>query len=184
MSNGATVLFRFTIELSDVDRGVYETLDFRVAMHPSESFQYLLTRVFAFALNRQPGLEFSKSGLGDPEGPAIMVSQGDGRIELWIEIGNPSTKKLHKASKSAEKVKVYTYKDPRLLVREAQSKEIHRANEIDVIAFESQFLDRLSRDLPRDVKWSLLVNEDVITVTTNQSTESMEIKRVKLGAEP
>ncbi|MGH9750400.1 MAG: YaeQ family protein, partial [Candidatus Polarisedimenticolia bacterium] len=32
----------FDIELADADRGVYETLELRVARHPSESVEYLL----------------------------------------------------------------------------------------------------------------------------------------------
>ena len=46
MALGATV-HRFQIDLSDVDRGVYEALDLRVARHPSESVPYLLTRTLA-----------------------------------------------------------------------------------------------------------------------------------------
>ena len=37
----------FDISLSDVDRGCYETLALRVARHPSESEEYLVTRVLA-----------------------------------------------------------------------------------------------------------------------------------------
>ena len=44
-------LYRFKIELSDPEKAAYLSLDFRIAQHPSESLQYLLTRVFAYALN-------------------------------------------------------------------------------------------------------------------------------------
>ena len=45
----ATV-YAFDIQLSDVDRGVYETLSLRVARQPSETAEYLLTRVLAYCL--------------------------------------------------------------------------------------------------------------------------------------
>ena len=38
------------IELADIDRGVYTTLDLRVARHPSETEEFLLTRVLAYCL--------------------------------------------------------------------------------------------------------------------------------------
>ena len=38
-------IYNFDVELADNDRGVYESLDLRVAMHPSESPDYLATRV-------------------------------------------------------------------------------------------------------------------------------------------
>ena len=56
-----STLYRFRIDLTDIDRGVYETLDLRLAMHPSESETYLVTRVLAYALNYASDLEFSKA---------------------------------------------------------------------------------------------------------------------------
>ena len=65
------MLYRFLIDLSDVDRNIYQTLDFRIAQHPSEIPAYLLTRVLAYALQYQEGLEFSAAGLSDPDAAAI-----------------------------------------------------------------------------------------------------------------
>ena len=55
-----STLFRFRIDLTDIDRGVYRKLDFRIAMHPSESETFFVTRVLAYALNAQDDLQFSK----------------------------------------------------------------------------------------------------------------------------
>ena len=49
MAQGAT-LYNFDIELTDTDRGVYESLGLRVARHPSESEEYLVARVLAYLL--------------------------------------------------------------------------------------------------------------------------------------
>lgn len=129
MGNRAT-LYRFRIELSDVDRGIYEPIDFRAALHPSETPRYLLTRAIAFALNHQEGIEFAPGGISDTEEPAIRVKTLDGRTLQWIEIGNPATKKLHKASKSGAVVKVYAHKDPASLVKELRESDVHRKDEI------------------------------------------------------
>jgi uncharacterized protein YaeQ len=43
MALSATV-YHVQIDLSDVDRGVYESLDLRVARHPSETMRYLLSK--------------------------------------------------------------------------------------------------------------------------------------------
>ena len=110
--SAATTLFRFRIELSDVERNVYTTLDFRVAMHPSETPLYLMTRVLAYALNSgEEGLqrlEFSPGGLSNPDAPSIQVLSPTGTSLLWIEIGNPSARKLHRAAKASRRVRVYT----------------------------------------------------------------------------
>ena len=43
----SSTLYRFQIELSDIDRGVYESLDWRVACHPSEDSERMVVRVLA-----------------------------------------------------------------------------------------------------------------------------------------
>lgn len=57
MALGATI-YIFNVELADSDRAVYETLNLRVAQHPSETTDYLLTRVIAYCLEYAEGIVF------------------------------------------------------------------------------------------------------------------------------
>lgn len=183
MSN-APILFRFRIALSDVDRGVYEDLDLRTAKHPSESMDYLLSRIIAYCLNytdRDQGLEFTAAGLSDPDGPALQVKEPNGNVTLWIEIGNPSPRKLHRASKAVGNVKVYTYKDPRLLLREFAKETIHDLDKIEIVAINAKFLAALATDLPRDVRWQVLHHEGVLTVSAADKSEQVDLLRVRTG---
>jgi uncharacterized protein YaeQ len=61
MALTATV-YTFDVAVNDVDRGVYETLAIKAARHPSESEDYLLTRVLAYCLEYTEGISFSKGG--------------------------------------------------------------------------------------------------------------------------
>lgn len=179
MSKGST-LYRFKISLSDVDRSVYETLDFRVAKHSSESNDYLLTRVLAYALNFKGGLEFSQ-GLAVPDDPAIRLLGENGSISQWIDIGNPSARRLHKASKAAKAVRVYTYKDPDILIREAQGEDIHRAQEIEVFSIDHRFLETLASTLGRENIWTLIHNDGEIMITIGDETHSTPIHAHRLS---
>jgi uncharacterized protein YaeQ len=80
MAQGATIHV-FQIELANSDRGVYETLDLRVACHPSEAADHLLARVIAYCLEYTPGIGFSK-GLSDPDEPAIAVRTHKDPVQL------------------------------------------------------------------------------------------------------
>lgn len=173
------VLYRFQIEVSDIDRGFYESLDFRVAQHPSEAFPYLLSRVLAYCLTYQEGLEFSPGGLGDPEAPALRKLGGHGVVELWIEIGNPSVRKLHKASKTAKEVVVFTYKNPEVLLAEINGGDVHRANELQITAFDFDFLESLGRSLEKNNRWSLLVQQGQLDITIGDTTFSTEARKVR-----
>ena len=96
-------IYNVDIDLADQDRGVYETLALRVARHPSESEDYLWTRVLAYAIEFGDGIEFSRGGLSDPDQPAIVVRDLTGRITSWIEVGAPDAARLHKAAKAASR---------------------------------------------------------------------------------
>src|SRR6266536_1037746 len=103
MAQTAT-LYSFDIELADVDRWIYESLAFRVARHPSETEDYLLTRVLAYCLEYTQGIQFSAQGLSGPEETALAVRDPTGALRVWIDIGLPDAARLHKASKAAPRV--------------------------------------------------------------------------------
>ena len=83
MAQTAT-LYSIEIDLADADRHVYETLALRVARHPSESEEYLVARVLAYALEFTDGIAFSSGGLSDPDEPPISVRDLTGSLRVWI----------------------------------------------------------------------------------------------------
>ncbi len=168
-------LYRFQIELSDIPRGIYETLDFRVAQHPSEALPYMLTRVLAYALNTQEGLAFAPTGLHDPDAAAISIDSPNGGFELLIEIGSPSARKLHKATKTARNVKVYTYKNPESLMTEIRTEKVHRAEEIEVFSLAPAFLTQLGEVLKRDNRWAILFDDGTISVQVGDTSIAGEL---------
>ena len=110
-------IYNFTIGLSDVDRAVYESLALKVARHPSETEEHLLTRVLAYCLEFAEGIGFSR-GISDPDEPALSVRDLTGALKTWIDIGSPDAARLHKAAKAAPRVAVYTHKDPAQIQRQ------------------------------------------------------------------
>ena len=171
------MLYRFQIELSDVDRANYQSLDFRISQHPSETPPYLLCRVLAYALSYQEGLEFSPSGLSDPEAPALKANGKHDEVEIWIEIGNPSAKKLHKATKNAARVRVYTYKNPEVLIDEIQKNNVHRAQDIEIFSFEPLFLKQLEDQLQKNNHWSILHQQGHLEIDANGVSVASDLKK-------
>ena len=172
-----STLYRFQVDLSDIDRGVYEILDFRAAMHPSESLLYLVTRVLAFVLNSGESVAFSPEGLSDPDAPCIRSLDTNGTTLIWIEIGNPSARKLHKAAKGAKQVKVYTYKDPVLLLKELAGAQVHRAEDLEIYSLSPKFLESLAATLERNNSWTVIHHEQALTVTMGEKSFQAELFR-------
>jgi uncharacterized protein YaeQ len=157
MALGATI-YNFDVELSDTDRQTYESLALRVARHPSESEEFLVARVLAYLLEFAEGIEFSR-GVSDPDEPAIAVRDLTGAITSWIDIGTPDAARLHKASKSAGRVAVYTHKDPAQFLKQLAGERIHRADALELYAFDRRFVAELVSRLERRLAFSLSVTD-------------------------
>jgi uncharacterized protein YaeQ len=155
MAIGATV-HTFSINLSDVDRAVYETLELKVARHPSETLDYLVTRVLAYCLEYGEGISFSK-GLGDGDEPAIWIHDLTQRLTAWIEVGSPEPEKVHKARKAAPRVAVYAHRNVEFVARKLVGAGIHRAEEIPIYSFDRPFLEGLAAAVERRTALDLSV---------------------------
>lgn len=163
-------MYHFQITLSDVDRGVYEALDLRVARHPSETMRYLVTRTLAYCLSYEDGIAFSKGGLSSAEEAPVSIRDATGTLRAWIDVGSPSAERLHKASKAAERVALFTHVELPLLLREASARPIHQLERIAVHRFEVEFLDTLDRKLDKNSKFEVVRTEGQLYVTIGGET--------------
>ena len=157
-------IYNFDVELADTDRHVYETLAVRMARHPSESEEYLIARLLAYLLEFTEGIEFSR-GVSTPEEPAIAVRDLTGVMKTWIDIGTPDADRLHKASKLAERVVVYTHKDPTQFVKQLAGRKIHNARALELYAIDRAFVSGLVTRLERRLAFSLSVTERELFVS-------------------
>jgi uncharacterized protein YaeQ len=179
MALGATV-YTLDIDLSDSDRGVYETLALRVARHPSESDDYLVARVLAYCLEYTEGIAFSRGGLSDADEPAISVRDLTGALRAWIDIGTPDAARLHKACKLAPRVAVYTHKDPTQLLRNLSGERIHRAEALELYALDRALVSSLVAKLERRMAFALSINERELYVSIGDDTLTGVARRCAL----
>ena len=168
MARTATI-YHLRLELSDIDRGVYESLDFRVAQHPSEGADRLVARVLSYALLYEERLEFGR-GLSDVEEPALIVRDLTGQLVHWIDVGTPSAERIHLASKKAQKVTIVCHKGESSLAREMSRRQIHNAEAISVIYLDPTLVADLAGVLERNADWILVHNEGEVSVTVGDSS--------------
>src|SRR3954453_9679189 len=170
-------IYNFDIDLADADRGVYESLALRVARHPSEAEEYLLTRVLAYAMEFADGIEFSR-GLSDPDEPAIAIRDLTGAIRAWIDIGTPDAARLHKASKAAARVVVYTHKQPEQFLKQLAGERIHRAGELELYALDRGLVAALAARLDRRVAFSVSITDRELYLSIGTDTLTGAVTRL------
>ncbi len=175
----SATVYHVTLELSDIDRGVYETLDFRVAQHPSEGIDRVVTRVLAYALLYEEGLEFGR-GLSDADEPALWTHDLTGRLLHWVDVGTPSADRLHVAAKKAERVTIVCHRGEEALARETQKRKLHRAEHVRVLLIEPRFVDEVASMMKRTNQWTLVYSDTMISLSSGDVTLTGVVNEVAL----
>ena len=147
MAQTATI-YVLNIDLADSDRGVYESFELRIARHPSETAEYMLTRVLAYCLEYCEGIVLTE-GVSSGDEPALLVRDLTGKITAWIEVGMPDAARLHRGSKLAGRVAVYTHRDTRQLLAQLAGEKIHRGADIPIRAFDRTIMEELAGAMDR-----------------------------------
>lgn len=167
-------IYNLDIELSDIDRGVYETIALRVARQPSETAEYMLTRVLAYCLEHTEGIALTE-GVAAGDEPAVIVRDLTGRTTAWIDVGMPDAARVHKASKLAGRVAVYTHRDPKQLLAQWAGQRIHNVADIPIFAFDRALIEAIASRLERRSTVSLAITERHMYIELDGWTSSMPI---------
>ena len=173
-------IYNFTIDLSNIDRNCYETLELRVACHPSESPEYLVTRILAYCLEYTEGIAFTQ-GIAAGDEPAIWVRDLTGAVLAWIEVGLPDADRLHRGSKQAQRTAVYTHRDVTQFVAQLANKKIHKADQLPIYAFDRYFIDDFAKRIDRRTSFSLSVTEGQLYLEIDGTSLSTAIIEHRIG---
>ena len=179
MALSATI-YNFDTELADIDRGVYETLALRLARHPSETPEFMLTRWLAYCLEYTQGIEFTE-GVSAGDDPAVIVRDMTGRVTVWIEVGMPDAARLHRGSKLAGRAAVYTHRNVAKVLDGLNGKQVHRAAEIPVYELETGFIENVAAVLQRREKISLSITERQMYIDVSGRTFATTVVEHRFG---
>ena len=180
MAAGA-VVYNFAVQLADVDRGVYEELSLRVARHPSETDEYMMTHVLAYCLEYEEGIVFSEGISSTKTEPAVLVRDMTGRLTTWIEVGAPDAERLHFGSKLADRTTVYTHRDPEKVIAAWAGKRIHQLDRITVQSFDPGFVDDAVSALERRTTMTVSRSDGQLYLDINGSSLSTVVHVRELG---
>jgi uncharacterized protein YaeQ len=174
-------IYNFTIDLADMDRSVFETLDLRVARHPSETVEYMLVRVLAYCLEFQEGVELT-GGVSSGDEPAVLVRDLTGKVTAWIEVGMPDAARLHRGMKLAGRAAVYTHRDTRQLLANLAGAKIHRVDEIPIRAFDRSAIENLAAQLDRRTSLAISVSDADLFVSMGQQTFTLAMTEHRISS--
>ncbi|MHB0775907.1 YaeQ family protein [Halomonas sp. WWR20] len=169
--------YKIELSLTDLDRGVYDNQRFTVARHPSETEERLVVRLLAHALWYGEQLAFGR-GLSEVDEPALWEKSLDGRILHWIEVGQPDAERLTWCSRRAERVSLLTYGSLRVWESKVLS-AVASLNNLHIAALPQEPLAELARELPRGLKWNLMISEGTLFVTDERGQHELQPQWLK-----
>ncbi len=181
MSLKATI-YKASVQLSDIDRGVYGDFPVTLARHPSETDERMLIRLLAFALN-QPAdsdrgpLEFAKD-MWEADEPSLWQKDYTGRIAHWIEVGQPDEKRLLRASARVDRVSVYSFSTSTPIWWKGLASKLTRAGNLTVWQIPAEQSQALAALAQRSMELQVTVQDGDIWI--GDGTRSIEVAPVRL----
>ena len=112
----------------------------------------------------------SRAASRDTQEPAIAIRDLTGTLRAWIDVGAPDAARLHKASKLAGRVAVYTHKDVGQVIRNLQGERIHRAEALELYALDRSLVAALAARLERRMAFSISINERELYISIGPYT--------------
>jgi uncharacterized protein YaeQ len=157
-------IYKFNINLSDLDRQYYDTLNLTVAQHPSETTERMIARVLAYSLNAQESLSFTK-GLSEPAEPDICLRTLDDQLAMWIDVGEPAVDRIKKATRLAHAVKVYSF-NSKSVTWWQQAQPAYSQLSASIFRFDPESIKTLSAFVTRTMDMSVTISGDSVFVAT------------------
>ena len=179
MALGATIC-KAELNIIDMDRHYYQQHSLTIAQHPSETDQRLMVRLLVFALHASESLSFT-NGLSTDDEPDLWQKSLSDDIELWIELGLPSEKRLKKACGRSQQVIVYTYGSAAMWWKQMQP-QIARFKNISVYQLQPEITEILQTLKQRNLDIQVSIqDQEVAWYSENQSLSF--IPEIKIKAE-
>jgi len=163
-------IIKIDLQVNDMDRNYYQSHALTLAQHPSETDLRAMVRLLAFVLYADPRLEFGK-GLSTEDEPDLWQKDLTGRIERWIEVGQPDEARLRKASGRAEQVVVLNYSGRSAdLWWEKNAAALERIRNLTVLDLPSETGEAIATDVQRNMQLQCLIQDGHVQWLNGENT--------------
>lgn len=172
-------IYKVNIELANMDRNYYDSLQLTLAQHPSETEQRLMVRLICYILNAHPDLQFGK-GVSDEDEAAIWQINYSDEIALWIELGQLDEKRIKKACNKAAKVKLYCYGSSANTWWSQTQSALQKFPKLSIEQFDTNTTNALVKLLSRNMEFQCSIQDDQLWLSCGDETLLIETNTLKL----
>jgi len=171
-------IYKANIELADMDRNYYDSLQLTLAQHPSETDQRFMVRLICFILNAHNDLQFGK-GVSDEDEAAIWQINYSDEIALWIELGQIDEKRIKKACNRAAHVKLYCYGSSVETWWSQSQNALNKFPKLSIEQFETSTTDALVKLLSRTMEFQCSIQDGQLWLSCGDESHLIETNTLK-----
>ncbi|MFL0797860.1 MAG: YaeQ family protein [Cellvibrionaceae bacterium] len=177
MALSATI-HKAEIHIADMNRHYYENHHLTIAQHPSETERRLMLRILAFILNANESLQFSK-GLSTDDEPDLWVKNFSDDIELWIDLGQPSEKRIRKACGRSKQVLIYSYGDnvSETWIKQIENK-LQRFDNLAIFHIDDISAAKIELFLKRSMNLQCNIQDADISISDSENISNISIQQL------
>ncbi|MBL8518074.1 MAG: YaeQ family protein [Betaproteobacteria bacterium] len=173
-----STIYKADLSVADLDRNVYADFPLTLALHPSETEERLMVRLVAFALFADEQLAFGP-GISTPEEPDLWQRDLTGRIERWIEIGQPDDKQIGRASGRADEVVVVAYGRGADVWWKGIEPKLTRFQKLTVLCIEADTCKALNALAARNMKLAATIQDGHVLIAGDAGSVDVAIETLK-----
>ena len=170
-------IFKVTVQLADMDRNYYDTLQLTIAQHPSETDVRMMVRLMAFILNAHEDLQFGK-GVSDEDEAALWQINYSQEIDLWIELGQVDSKRIKKACSRSKAVKLYCYGSSVDTWWSQASSKMKQFDKLSIEQFDLETTNALASLVTRSMEFQCSIQDGQLWLTSGDDTLLVETSKL------
>ena len=171
-------IYKANIELADMDRNYYDSLQLTLAQHPSETDLRLMVRLISYIVNAHQDLKFGK-GVSDEDEAVIWQINYSDEIALWVELGQLDEKRLKKACNQAQQVKLYTYGSSVETWWTQNQSNLAKYPKLIIEQYNTTTTDALIKLLSRTMEFQCSIQDGQLWLTSGDETLLVETLKLK-----
>jgi len=168
-------IYKFDLQIADLDNGRYEDCSETVALHPSETLERMMVRILVFGLNYRSGLQFTK-GLSTQDEPDLWRHADDGQLVQWIELGQASVDRIRKGVSRAQQVDLYAYGKEKPVWWTKTGDELSRMPKLSVYAFNWEQVSKLPELVERSMSLSLTITDGHLMLASDRGVVELDLE--------
>jgi uncharacterized protein YaeQ len=174
-----STIHKAELQISDMVRNYYQDHSLTIACHPSETLERMMVRLLAFALHAHEHLTFANKLITEDE-PDLWHKDLTGAIDLWIEVGQPTDKRIRKACGRAKQVYLYCYSGASADVWWQQVKSgVERTRNLTVVKLAPAQTQALAKLAQRNMHLQCTIQEGQVWMVDQEHTVVIDVEVVK-----